>query len=173
MSKPVYDIKAIDRATHSRTITLEDLIELFKDHCGAPESAQVLFNYGLGELKRKIEIVWTEDAPKKTLDFATEPTYGGHPAETPFEEWRSKHPCPPPTITVPVATYNVQVGDLVMVRDESDQRWVGPMLLTSVDTESFTQYRTNSTGGNGSNGGVDWRFARHLTDEERAQIKRI
>lgn len=170
MSKPVYDIKAIDRATHSRTITLEDLIELFKDHCGAPESAQVLFNYGLGELKRKIEIVWTEDAPKKTLDFATEPTYGGHPAETPFEEWRSKHPCPPPTITVPVATYNVQVGDLVMVRDTETETWFGPRLVEKIKASDRSMPYIVGTG---ARCGEGWRYARHLTDEERAKIKRI
>lgn len=168
MSKPVYDIKAIDMATHTRTITLEDLIELFKDHCGAPEHAQVLFNYSLGELKRKVEIVWTEDASKRTLDFATEPTIGCVPGIQIQE--RSETPCPPPTITVPVATYNMQVGDLVMVRDADHSVWVGPMWLTSVDTELFTPYRTN---GNGGKGGLSWRFARHLTDEERAQIKRI
>lgn len=169
MSKPVYDIKAIDKATHSRTITLEDLIELFKDHCRAPESAQVLFNYSMGDLKRKIEIVWTEDASKKTLDFATEPTYGGHPAETPFEE-RSKHPCPPPTITIPVATYNVQVGDLVMVRDDNNESWFGPEMLYQI---KICSDRLNYFITGDKINGYDWRFARHLTDEERAQIKRI
>lgn len=171
MSKPVYNIKAIDKATHTRTITLEDLIELFKDHCGAPESAQVLFNYGLGELKRKIEIVWTEDAPKKTLDFATEPTYGGHPAETPFEEWRSKHPCPPPTINIPVATYNVQVGDLVMVRDYTlpNDKWRGPFQLREIrKVGGRDKYVVSPEPWTGS-----WTDVRHLTDEERAQIKRI
>lgn len=164
MSKPVYDIKAIDKATHSRTITLEDLIELFKDHCGAPESAQVLFNYHLGDLKRKIEIIWTEDASKKTLDFATEPTYGGHPAETPFEEWSKPPVVSKQCVTKEVATGDVQVGDLVMVRDESAHRWIGPRVLTTVETEPYRLYRTGDFG---------WREARHLTDEERAKIKRI
>ena len=161
MSNPVYNIKAIDKATYSRTITLEDLIELFKDHCGAPEHAQVLFNYSLGELKRKIEIVWTEDAPKRTLGIPTETTIGCVPGIQIQE--RSETPCPPPTITVRVATYNVQVGDLVMVRDSSNQQWVGPRRITTMNQQA-PHYRT---------GGVDWRFARHLTDEERAQIKRI
>jgi hypothetical protein len=170
MTVPTYYIAKSDKVTHSRTITVENLIELFKEKVGAPESAQVLFNYSMGDLKRKIEIIWTEDASKKTLDFATEPTYGGHPAETPFEEWRSKHPCAPPTITIPVATYNVQVGDLVMVRDDNNESWFGPEMLYQI---KICSDRLNYFITGDKINGYNWRCARHLTDEERAQIKRI
>lgn len=152
-------IEEIDKVTHSRIITVENLIELFKERCGAPETAKVLFNYSLGELKRKIEIVWSDDdVPKKTLDIIDiKVPLGnhGHGKTEIVEGWVKDYE---------VATGEVQVGDLVMVRGECPHKWIGPRVLTTVETEPYRRYRT---------GDVGWRYARHLTDEERAQIKRI
>ena len=78
----------------------------------------------------------------------------------------------PGSVSYPVATGEVQVGDLVMVKEFGNprERWSGPFQLRQIvqrggedryvciDPENWT---------------ASWAFARHLTDEERAQIKRI
>lgn len=68
-----------------------------------------------------------------------------------------------------VATGDIQVGDLVMVRDDKGECWQGPMLLEKIVPPSHSHY-VFVTVGRAIEG---WRFARHLTDEERAQLKRI
>ena len=65
-----------------------------------------------------------------------------------------------------VATGEVQVGDMVMVSE--GYRWAGPFLLQRIDDDQKCPFWVG-----GVNALVGWRQARHLTDEERAQIKRI
>ncbi len=168
MTVPTYYIEKSDKLTHSRTITLENLIELFKEKVGAPETAKVLFNYSLGELKRKIEIIWTDDeATEKTLGIPTETTYGGHPAETPFEEWSKPPVVSKQCVTKEVGTGEVQVGDLVMVSNKGASLWAGPYTIRAIEIDHPSKYLVND------NSRFRWGVARHLTDEERAQIKRI
>ena len=64
-----------------------------------------------------------------------------------------------------VATGEVQVGDLGMFRDNDWQCWYGPAKIDAIHFGGQQPF-LDSLGG-------WWRQARHLTDEERAQIKRI
>lgn len=150
-------IEEIDKVTHSRIITVENLIELFKERCGAPETATVLFEVGLGELKRKVEIVWSEDdVPKKPLDIKLPVGNHGQGKTEIVEGWVKDYE---------VATGEVQVGDLVMVSDNGFH-WSGPRTIVGI-RENDQKYVV------GSKPTFAWTCARHLTDEERAQIKRI
>ena len=171
MNKPILNIKATDKVTHSRRIAIGSLIEVFKAHSGAPEQATVLWP-GSGMVPpfdaREVEIIWTDDeATEKTLDFATEPTYGGHPAETPFEEWSKPPFVSKQCVTKEVATGDVQVGDLVMVSNKGASLWAGPYTLRAIEIDHPCKYLANDCSR------FRWELARHLTDEERAQIKRI
>lgn len=171
-NKPILNIKATDKVTHSRRIAIGSLIEVFKAHCGAPEQATVLWPAGSGMVPpfdaREVEIIWTDDElPKKTLDVATETTYGGHPATTPFEEWSKPPVVSKQGVTKEVATGDVQVGDLVMVSNKGASLWAGPYTIRAIEIDHPSKYLAND------NSGFRWELARHLTDEERAQIKRI
>lgn len=68
MNKPILNIKATDKVTHSRRIAIGSLIEVFKAHCGAPEQATVLWP-GSGMVPpfdaREVEIIWTDDEATK------------------------------------------------------------------------------------------------------------
>ena len=69
-----------------------------------------------------------------------------------------------------VATGDVRVGDLVMVRDNETETWLGPRLVEKINAPYGCMLYTVGTG---ARRGEGWCFARHLTDEERAKIKRI
>ncbi len=150
MTAPVLNIKATDKVTHSRRIAIGSLLEVFKSHCGAPEQATVLWP-GSGMVPpfdaREVEIIWTDD----------EATENRQPKNDDNSEEIAQ---------IPVATGEVQVGDLVKVQDFEQYGWSPDVkLIRKIDltvSHSFTDYN-----------GANWRFARHLTDEERAQIKRI
>lgn len=108
-------------------------------------------------------VVGYADALLDELDYPKEDT-----PETPA--WVK-----PGSVSYPVATGEVQVGDLVMVRDTETESWVGPRLLTRFEPTGRWPYvvGTGARAGEGWRAGKGWRFARHLTNEERAQIKRI
>ena len=103
----------------------------------------------------KVEFSWEID--KKTFLAEDED------APAPEPQYDSSHR------VYSVATGDVRVGDLVKVRDDKGECWQGPMLLEKIVPPSHSHY-VFVTVGRAIEG---WRFARHLTDEERAQIKRI
>ena len=150
MNKPILNIKATDKVTHSRRIAIGSLIEVFKAHCGAPEQATVLWP-GSGMVPpfdaREVEIIWTDDeVPKVSED---------------------KHDFDKPHSFFPVPTGDVQVGDLVMVSNKGAKLWAGPYTLRAIEIDHPCKYLANDCSR------FRWELARHLTDEERAKIKRI
>ena len=66
-----------------------------------------------------------------------------------------------------VATGEVQVGDLVKVRDSDIEPWIGPVILDEITVDNAFKFQV------AFGAWESWKQARHLTDEERAQIKRI
>ena len=66
-----------------------------------------------------------------------------------------------------VATGEVHVGDLVKVRDSDRVPWIGPVILDEITVDKAFKFQV------AFGAWASWTQARHLTDEERAKIKRI
>ena len=164
MNKPILNIKATDKVTHSRRIAIGSLIEVFKAHSGAPEQATVIWPGSVGVPPfdaREVEIIWTDDEATKNRQ--------------PKNDDNSEE-----IAQIPVPTGDVQVGDLVMVRrlfevwdqENSNYKTIVGEWLPEIVKE------VGEKGGKGHGHfenvpGTISLHTRHLTDEERAQIKRI
>ena len=66
-----------------------------------------------------------------------------------------------------VATGDVRVGDLVKVRDSDREPWIGPVIIDKITVDNAFKFQV------AFGAWASWMQARHLTDEERAQLKRI
>ena len=123
------------------SVQLHEVLRKFAKDNGATDNFVVKV-----QPDEKVEFSWEID--KKTFLAEDED------APAPEPQYDSSHR------VYRVATGEVQVGDMVMVRDSDTQSWFGPVLITRINSKFFTPLSF-------------WRQARHLTDEERAQIKRI
>ena len=126
------------------SVQLHEVLRKFAKDNGATENFVVKVTPD-----EKVEFSWEID--KKTFDDA--------PAPEP--QYDSSHR------VYRVATGDVQVGDLVKVRDSGREPWIGPVILDKITVDNA--FKSQVAFG----AWASWTQARHLTDEERAQIKRI